>query len=91
MLPGRCKAVIDLDSWTPQPIFSYLQKAGNVPEREMMRTFNNGLGLVIVVSEKETDEVLQRLEAIGEKAYLIGTVEAREEKEDSVQFLNFQG
>lgn len=88
MLPGRCKAVIDIDSWTPQPIFSYLKKAGKIPEREMMRTFNNGLGLVIVVNEKETDEVLQRLEAIGETSYLIGTVEAREENEDPVQFVN---
>jgi len=90
MLPRRCKAVIDTGSWTPQPIFSYLQKAGKIPEREMMRTFNSGLGLVIVVNEKETEDVLQRLDAIGERAYLIGTVEAREENEDPVQFVNSQ-
>jgi phosphoribosylformylglycinamidine cyclo-ligase len=88
MLPGRCKAVINPGSWTPQPIFSYLQDLGKIPEREMMRTFNNGLGLVIVVNEKETDDVLQRLEAIGEKSYVIGTVEAKEENEDPVQFVN---
>jgi phosphoribosylformylglycinamidine cyclo-ligase len=90
MLPSRCKAVIDAKSWTPPPVFSYLQNVGKIPQREMIRTFNNGLGLVIVVSEKETDEVLQRLEAIGENAYLIGTVEAREETEDSVQLVNSQ-
>jgi phosphoribosylformylglycinamidine cyclo-ligase len=86
MLPRRCKAVIDTSSWTPQPIFSYLQKAGKISEREMMRTFNNGLGMVMVVSEGETDEALQRLKAIGESAYLIGTVEAREEHEAPVRF-----
>lgn len=88
MLPGRCKAVIDTGSWTPQPVFSYLQRAGKIPEREMMRTFNNGLGLVMVVSESETDDVVQRLEAIGETACRIGTVEAREENEEPVQFVN---
>jgi phosphoribosylformylglycinamidine cyclo-ligase len=88
MLPSRCKAVVDASSWRPQPVFSYLQKAGKIPEREMMRTFNNGLGLVIVVNEEECDEVLQRLGAIGETAYLIGTVEAREEGEESVKFVH---
>ena len=87
MLPGRCKAVIDTESWTPQPVFSYLRKAGKISDLEMMRTFNNGLGLVVVVSEEQADDVLHRLEAIGEKAYAIGTVEAREENEEPVRFL----
>ena len=53
---------------------------------EMMRTFNNGLGLVIVVSEEDTSEVLLRLKAMGETAYPIGSVESRDEKEEAVQF-----
>jgi phosphoribosylformylglycinamidine cyclo-ligase len=52
----------------------------------MMRTFNCGLGLVIVVSEQETSEVLLRLKAMGEIAYHIGSVEARDEKEAVIQF-----
>jgi phosphoribosylformylglycinamidine cyclo-ligase len=54
----------------------------------MMRTFNNGLGLVIVVSEEETSEVLLRLKAMGETAYHIGSVETREEEENPVQFVD---
>ena len=54
--------------------------------KDMMRTFNNGLGLVIVVSEQETSEVLLRLKAMGETAYHIGSVEARDEKEAVIQF-----
>jgi phosphoribosylformylglycinamidine cyclo-ligase len=54
----------------------------------MMRTFNNGLGLVMIVSEEDTDEVLLRLKAMGETAYHIGSVEARDEKEDPIQFQN---
>jgi len=86
ILPRQCKAVIDTSSWTTPPIFQYLQRAGKIPMREMMRTFNNGLGLVIVVSEEDTSEVLLRLKAMGETAYPIGSVESRDEKEEAVQF-----
>ena len=86
MLPKPCKAVIDRSSWSTPPIFTYLQEAGHISEREMMRTFNNGLGLVIVVSEEETGEVLLRLKAMGETAYCIGLVESRDEEEEAVQF-----
>jgi len=79
-------AIIDRSSWQPQPIFPYLQRAAQISDYEMMRTFNNGLGLVIVVSEEETSEVLLRLKAMGENAYHIGSVEARDDDEDAVQF-----
>jgi len=88
ILPQRCKAVIDRSSWTPHPIFQYLKKAGHLSDDDMMLTFNNGLGLLIVVKEEETDEVLLRLKAMGETAYRIGSIESREENEEPVQFLN---
>ncbi|MDY7035997.1 MAG: phosphoribosylformylglycinamidine cyclo-ligase, partial [Thermodesulfobacteriota bacterium] len=86
ILPGQCKAVINTSNWTPLPIFLYLQKAGNIPMKEMMRIFNNGIGLIIVVSEQETDEVLLRLKAMGETAYHLGSVESRHDKDESIQF-----
>ncbi len=86
ILPKRCKAVIDKSAWTPHSIFSFLQKEAQISEREMMRTFNNGLGLVIVVREKDAGEVLLRLKAMGETAYLIGSVETRKMDEEAVQF-----
>ena len=52
----------------------------------MMRTFNNGLGLVIVVSEEDCSEVLLRLKAMGETTYHIGSVESRDDKEAPIQF-----
>jgi phosphoribosylformylglycinamidine cyclo-ligase len=88
MLPKPCKAVIDRKSWSMPPIFSYLQKAGQISDRELLRTFNNGLGLVIVVSDEEASEVLLRLKAMGETAYHIGSVESRDESEDAVQFVS---
>jgi phosphoribosylformylglycinamidine cyclo-ligase len=86
ILPKPCKAVIRRSSWTPQPIFSYLQKAGQISEREMMRTFNNGLGLVIVVSEEDTSEVLMRLKAMGETPHHVGMVESNDDDGEAVQF-----
>jgi len=86
ILPKRCKAVIDKASWTPHSIFSFMQKQGNISDHEMMRTFNNGLGLVIVVNEKDAEEILQRLKAMGEATYIIGSVEPRKDNEEAVQF-----
>ncbi len=88
ILPKQCKAVIKTSSWTTPPIFQYIEKAGEIPMREMMRTFNNGLGLVIVVKEEEISEVLLRLKAMGESAYHIGSVEERDENEEATQFTN---
>ncbi|HUU81264.1 MAG TPA: phosphoribosylformylglycinamidine cyclo-ligase [Acidobacteriota bacterium] len=87
ILPKSCKAVIRKGSWAVQPIFSYLQNAGQISEHEMLRTFNNGLGLVIVVSEEETAEVLERLKAMKETAYHIGSIETRG-NEGPIQFID---
>lgn len=90
ILPSRCKAIIDISAWIPHPVFQYIKKAGHVSDHDMMRTFNNGLGMLIVVNEEETDEVLLRLKAMGETASCIGRIEAREENEDPVQFEGVQ-
>ncbi len=87
ILPKRCKVVIDKSSWTPHSVFSYIQNAGKISGQEMLRTFNNGLGLVIIVNDKETDEVLLRLKAMGETARIIGLVESRKKDEESIQFI----
>ena len=52
----------------------------------MFRTFNNGIGLVMVVSPEHVDEVLSRLKAMGETVYRIGRIEPRDHKEEPIQF-----
>jgi phosphoribosylformylglycinamidine cyclo-ligase len=74
VIPQACGIAIKKGSWEIPPIFSYLQQAGNVDEQEMMRTFNNGIGLVAVVPEENAQEVLNRLTGSGEKAWVIGEV-----------------
>ena len=88
ILPKQCKVVVNRSSWPRPPIFRYLQKAGELSTDEMMRTFNNGLGLVLVVREEDTDEVLLRLKAMGETAYHVGWVEARDEPEEPIHFID---
>ena len=87
ILPKQCKAVIELSSWTPPPIFRFLQEQAKLTGREMMRTFNNGLGLIVVVREDQVAEALSRLNAMGEKAYLIGSIEARAEGEEPIRYV----
>jgi phosphoribosylformylglycinamidine cyclo-ligase len=87
ILPKQCKAIIHTSGWTPPPIFQFLQQQGNLSLREMMRTFNCGLGLVMVVSEEHTSDALSRLKGMDEKAYHIGSIEARKDKEEPIQFV----
>jgi len=88
IIPKQCKAVINTSSWTPQPVFQYMKKAGTLSDIEMMRTFNNGIGLIIVVNEKQCDEAISHLDSIGEKAFHIGSVERRREEDQPVQFIS---
>jgi phosphoribosylformylglycinamidine cyclo-ligase len=87
-LPKACKAVIRRTSWERQPIFPYIQKGGEVSEQEMLRTFNNGLGLIIVVNQDQLSDVIMRLQAMGETAYHIGSIEERGDAASSVEFLD---
>lgn len=88
MLPKQCKAVINTSAWTPQPVFQYMKKAGDLSDTEMMRTFNNGIGLIIVVNQEQCDEALTHLESIGEQAFHIGSVERRDEEDPPVHFIS---
>jgi len=81
VIPDACKAIVNQASWERPKIFDVLQKEGKVSDQEMHRTFNNGIGMVVVVPEKSAQDVMDRLAAMDEKAYLIGEVQARENNE----------
>ena len=74
MLPQGCQAVIDQKSWEIPAIFKLMQNAGNINSQEMFRTFNCGIGMVLIVPEKEADEILIRLNGLNEQAFSIGEV-----------------
>ena len=86
ILPDPCQAVITKGSWDISPIFKIIQEMGNVDETEMYRVFNMGIGMMIVVSREESKELVERLEVLGEKAYVIGSVAKRGKNQPSVLF-----
>jgi phosphoribosylformylglycinamidine cyclo-ligase len=74
ILPKGCAAEIRLGSWPKQPIFDVLQKIGNIPEDDLRRTFNLGIGMVFAVSPKKLKTATGILQRLNEEAYPIGTV-----------------
>jgi phosphoribosylformylglycinamidine cyclo-ligase len=80
VLPRGVAAVIEIGSWPVPPIFEHLQKLGNVPQDEMLRTFNMGLGMLLVVSAKKFKKAQGLLERAGEKSFVVGRIVKGEKK-----------
>lgn len=75
VLPEGCHAVIEAQRWELPTIFSLLQDGGNIAPEEMARTFNCGVGMVVIVVPEHADRVSQLLEGAGETVFEIGRVE----------------
>ncbi|MBP8855427.1 MAG: phosphoribosylformylglycinamidine cyclo-ligase [Oscillospiraceae bacterium] len=73
-LKKGCAAKIEKSKIPTLPIFSVLQKAGNIPERDMFNTFNMGVGMALVVPADKADEAVRILNAAGEKAVILGEI-----------------
>ncbi len=78
MLKDGTVAVIKKDSYPIPPIFGLLQKTGNIEEKMMYNTYNMGLGLVFAVEADKAEAAVKAVEAAGEKAYVVGAIEAGE-------------
>lgn len=74
VLPDHLGAKIDLGSINPPPVFGWMSKTGGVEQSEMLRTFNCGIGMVVVVSADKASDVKQTLEANGETVCTLGTL-----------------
>jgi phosphoribosylformylglycinamidine cyclo-ligase len=87
IIPQACQVVLNKGSWDAQPIFSFLQDAGKVSQKEMMRTFNNGIGLVAVVPESAVNDVLERLSGLKEKAFVIGEIAEKKKSKYRIKWV----
>ena len=85
VLPKGVKAVVEKGSWPVPPIFSLLKKGGNLEDAEMLRTFNCGIGLIMVVRAKDQEKALKKLKALKQKAFVIGDIKNRKQ-EAQVEF-----
>ena len=87
VLPRHCRAVIHRDSWDIPAIFQLLREGGNIDEIEMHRTFNNGIGMVLIVPERDVEEIMVRLSGLKETAYIIGEITKAGDNEEGVELV----
>lgn len=80
VLPEGVAAVIDDRSWRKPFVFDLIQQAGGIDDEEMLRTFNNGIGMVLLVRPEEADGLLREMRAGGEEAVVIGEIVASHER-----------
>ena len=81
VLPENVTAVLNGTSWLTPKLFHWLREQGYVAQQEMYRTFNCGIGMVVVVNERDAEMALSQLKASGETAWVIGTIQARQNDE----------
>ena len=78
MLPEGARAVVKKDSYEIPAIFKLLQKTGDIEEQMMYNTYNMGLGMVLAVKPEDVEKTMAAIESAGEKAFVVGSVEAGE-------------
>jgi phosphoribosylformylglycinamidine cyclo-ligase len=83
ILPQGVRARIDPDAWTRPGVFAWIQKRAELPEEEMLRVFNCGIGMILVIPHDQSEEMIARLHGLGERAYRIGTIERSDADDES--------
>ncbi len=85
VLPEGCRAIIDTQSWQQPTVFDWLRDQGNVPEDDMWRTFNRGVGMVVCVEAAKAEATCTLLAEHGERAWPLGEVHAAEGQAAAVE------
>ena len=85
-LPPNTKAKINPSSWEIPRVFKWIKQEGNLDTREMYRTFNCGIGMVVCLSPRDIDQALAVLKKLGEEPFLIGHVERSDTVEAKIYF-----
>ena len=78
MLIDGTRAVIEKDSYPIPPIFKMLAKEGDIEEQMMYNTYNMGIGMMLALDPKDAEKAIEALKAVGEEAYVVGSIEAGE-------------
>lgn len=88
VLPAQHQAIINRNSWSLPPIFSWLQQQGNLSDSELLRTFNCGIGMIVCVANSDLEATQQIIQSQGLSCYHIGEIRRAENSEPIV---NYQG
>jgi phosphoribosylformylglycinamidine cyclo-ligase len=86
VIPKGCRATIHRGTWDVPLVFPFLQERGKISEEEMFRTFNNGIGMILIVKPKDLEDILGRLRSLGEKAFVMGEIERANKDQPRVVF-----
>ena len=86
-MPENSKGVIDLKSWQRPAAFAWLQEQGNIEESEMLRTFNCGIGMVVVIDEADIDAVSKHFKDTGINNWVIGSIQDSSETEPHIEYV----
>jgi len=87
VIPDGLGLEIDLTAWEFPAVFKWLQTSGRIDEQEMLRTFNCGIGMVLLVAESTADEICQALTAEGEPVHRLGRVTGHVDSEPRVNYI----
>ena len=87
VLPAGLAARIERGAWRRPQIFDWLAATGNVGGKEMLRTFNCGLGMIVCVAAEDLDAALELLRARGEEAFAIGEIVPRDAPKAAVEIV----
>ncbi len=74
VVPQNLNIEIDWNAWERPPIFNLIQKVGNVPEEDMRKTYNLGVGIVLIVDKNDSDKILNELKSLNESPFVIGEI-----------------
>jgi len=87
VIPKGCKAIVRRGSWEAPPIFTLLKERGKISEEEMLRTFNNGIGMILIVRPKQMDDLMARFHSLGERAFVIGEIGKTEKDQEPLEYV----
>lgn len=87
VIPENLAITIDLSSWDCMDIFSWLQEKGKLSDTEMLRTFNCGIGMVVIVNKDDSNDCQEFIKNSGLNCWEIGTVRQSEPNKDDVEFI----
>ncbi len=86
VMPKNSKAIIDLTSWQRPAVFDWLQEQGNIEEQEMLRTFNSGIGMVVVIDKNDADAIQATFKGFDIDSSIIGSIESSEQTEPHIEY-----
>ena len=74
ILPDDVNAEVNLGSWTQPEVFDWIEEEGNVDQEEMLKTFNCGIGYILIVDKETTTDVIKVINNLGHQAFPIGDI-----------------